>query len=277
MEECEFCGEEVGDEEDLHRHWEEHEEELNSHQRDEMKAAKRKYEERQQEKMQERKTYAVYGLGAVILLGFAGFAGSQLLMGGSASQTAQRIDLEGEPYIGNASSNVTVVEFGDYRCPFCGRFHSNVYRRLKQEYIETGKIKFYFINYAFLDSGYPGQTSNRAAVAAECVYNQDRKQFWNFHGALYESQGRESTDWATEEFLLETFNDSTSGLDYGKFRSCLQNRKTQSEVNSDRRKAGSAGVSSTPSLFVNGEPVENWQYEGLSAKIEEEIKEQKNR
>lgn len=274
MVECEFCGEEFDSERDLHRHWDEHTDEINSHQKEKMKKAKRKHEEEQEKKMQKRKTYAGYGLAAVLGLAFIGVVGAQLmpLLAPSGDSSNANLDLEGEPYMGSDDANITVVEFGDYRCPVCQSFHTRVLPRLEENYIETGDVKFYFVNFAFLDQNFPGDTSETAAVASECVYNQDEDQFWDFYDALYENQGPEDEDWATEEYMSQLFNQSTSGLDHSQFQSCVANKQTLQEVRQDTRMGRSNGVTGTPSIYVNGDKLSSWSYGTVARAIEEELR-----
>jgi protein-disulfide isomerase len=277
-EECSFCGESFDTEKDLHRHWDEHRDELNSHQKDKVKKAKRKHEADKDAKMAKRKRLAGYGLAGVIAIAFVGIVGAQLLGGNGGSGDGELgIDLGDEPMQGNPDANVTVVEFGDYRCPVCKTFHEETYNRpgnqpdLLNQYIETGRIKFYFVSYSFLDSNFPGDSSQTATVASECAYQQGNDQFWQLHNAIYRNQGSESEDWATEDFVLNLYNESVENGDYSEFAQCVNNRETMSQVNSDRNKASQAGVTATPTVFVNGDRVRNWGYGSLSAKIEEEL------
>lgn len=270
MTECSFCGEEFDDKTGLHVHWgEEHEDELNSHQEEKVKKARRKKKERKEQRNAKRKKMggmALAGIGALIVVALLG---SQLMNSGPQNQD---IPLENQPMMGNPDANVTVVEFGDYRCPVCKQFDVQVFPRLKENYIDTGQIKFYFVNYAFLDDHFTGQTSTRAAVAAECVYDQDEEQFWNFHKALYDNQGPERQDWATQDFLMQLARDNTEGLDYSQLEACISNQETVDRVQEERRTGDQVGVTGTPSVYVNGDQIQNWQYSSLSAAIEQELR-----
>lgn len=268
MAECKFCGEEFDSEQELHLHLEEHEEELNSHQKEKLKKAKRKKKEKKKARNAKRKKTAGVALAGGGLLLIAAVLGMQLM--NNVGQQ-QEIDLEGEPMLGNPNASVTVVEFGDYRCPICKQFEQQVFPQLNEQFISNDRINFYFVNYAFLDSGFPGQTSTRAAIAGECVLNQDQEQFWNYHHHLYDIQGAESTDWATEQVLLNAFNESTEGLDYNEFEQCLVNQETRSEVQQDRQMARNLGVSGTPTVFVNGKKVSNWGFNSLKVVIQQEL------
>ncbi len=273
MNECDFCGAEFESEQELHLHWrEEHGDELNSHQEDKVKKAERKKQEEKEAQMRRYKEFGIYAAGAVVTIAIIGFVGAQVMKGGGSSTASfPEGSLEGQPMLGNPNASVTVVEFGDYRCPFCSEFETSVFPRLKQNYIDTGQVKFYFVNYAFLDANFPGRSSQRAAVAGECVYDQEQEQFWDFHAAVYENQGPESQDWATTNRLMEIARDSTEGLDYGELRSCIEDSETAGEVRSDRQLGQQIGVSGTPAVYVNGQKASNWQYSSLRTAIEREL------
>jgi protein-disulfide isomerase len=264
MVECEFCGEEFEGDEDLHIHWmEEHEDDMNSHQKDKAKKAKREREEREKVRKEQRKRYLYQGVGVAVLLAIVAVVGPQLIPSGGGAE----LDLEGEPMIGNASANVTVVEFGDYQCPYCKQFDQQVFPQLEENYIDTGQVKFYYVNYAFL-----GDDSTEAAVASECVYNQaNTTQFWDFHHAVFDNQGREHSGWVTTDSIMEIARDSTEGLDYDGLRSCISGSSTSSEVQSDKRMGQANGVTGTPSIFVNGEQLRGFGYETVSQAIDQEL------
>lgn len=262
MPECDYCGEEFDSEEDLHLHWgEEHGEELNSHEKEKVKKAERKRDEQKKDKMRKRKQYAGYALGGALALVLVGIVGAQLMNSGG---TAAFDSLEDQPMMGEEDAPVTVVEFGDYKCPHCATFEFDVLPQLKENFIDSGQVKYYFINFPIL-----GGDSTNAAVASECVYKQDQDQFWDYHKALFENQQGE-TD---AESLVQLAEDSTEGLDYGQLENCIRNQGTISDVNSDRQKGQTEGVSSTPTVYVNGDQVANWEYNNLAQKIENALNE----
>ncbi|MFB6208002.1 MAG: thioredoxin domain-containing protein [Candidatus Nanohaloarchaea archaeon] len=261
MVECEYCGEEFSSDRELQAHWEKHEDELNSHEREKMKKAKRKIEEEKEDKLERRKSLAFKGLAAVLGIALLGFVVSQFVSFGPA-----KTSLEGQPMLGNESAPVTVIEFADYRCPYCKMFEEQVFPSLKENYIDTGKVKFYFVNYAFLGPG-----STEAAIASECVYKQDKKQFWRFYRSIYENQGPESQRWVSKDLMVELAKNSTEGLDYQQLDQCISSQETLGEVRQDKQIGRTMGVSSTPSVFVNGKLVKNWRYSNLKSVIEKEL------
>lgn len=266
MVECEFCGDEFDEEKDLHAHWSEHEDELNSHQKDKMKKAKREKEEKAKEKKKKRKKQAVYAMGGVLALGIAALIVPQLISQGGETASQYNLSVEGQPTIGDENASVTVIEFGDYRCPYCREFEMSTFPQIKENYVDTGEVKFSFINLAFL-----GQGSEQAANAAECVYRQNKTQFWDFHKELYSNQGSESENWVTQNLLMEVARDSTEGLDYDELQSCFSSRDASDEVREDRGIATENGVESTPTVFVNGEKIQGNDYSAVSSAIEREL------
>jgi protein-disulfide isomerase len=266
MTECSFCGEEFDSKRELHLHWgEEHEDELNSHKEEKVKKAERSAEEEEKQKKRKRRKMGFYGFSAVLGLAIVGLIIPQLISSGS-STTAAELDLEGQPMLGSENASVTVVEFGDYRCPYCARFEQATVSKLKDQYIDKGEVKFYFINFAFL-----GEGSHKAALAAECVYEQDKKQYWDYHQAIYDNQGPETEDWVTEDLLMDLAREHTEGLDYGELERCIENEETLQEVRSDRELARTNAVDSTPTVFVNGKKIQGNSFSAIKSVIEREI------
>ena len=107
---------------------------------------------------------------------------------------------------GDANAPVTMIEFGDFQCPFCGRYATSAGLQVEEQYIKTGKVRFGFVNFAFL-----GSESTWAAEAAECAADQNK--YWEYHDKLYNSQSGENqgafnkdnlkkvTDWMKKEDL----------------------------------------------------------------------------
>lgn len=268
MVECKYCDEEFDSKQEMHLHWdEEHGDELNSHDKEKVKKAKREKEQQKSAKIAKRRKMAGKALAVGGVLIIAAILGQQALDSLSAPTQTGSFDLDGQPMMGNADANVTVVEFGDYQCPYCRQFDQNTFPQLKENYIDTGEVKFYYVNFAFLGPG-----STQAAAASECVYDQtgNSENFWNFHKAVFDNQGSENSGWVTTDFMMEIARNNTEGLDYGSLRQCIAQQETIDEVNSDVSMGRSNGVSSTPSIYVNGQKVPN-QYSSIRAAIEQEL------
>lgn len=269
---CSYCDKNFSNKKQkLEHELDEHGEEMSSHDKSDKKNKLNKLEQKTNTKNHNHKQKIKYSLAGVVGLMVLGLVAPQLFSGNSGSQQAD-FNLDKQPMLGNPNASVTVVEFGDYQCPYCQTFDQKIFPKLKENYIDTGKVKFYFVNMAFL-----GEDSTEAAGAAECVYKQDRQAFWDFHHALYDNQGKEHSGWVTTEKMMQIARQSTEGLDYDQLRQCISNQETLDEVKADKRQARQNGVTGTPTVFVNGEQVKDWSYQRLKAAIEKELSQSQRR
>jgi protein-disulfide isomerase len=164
--------------------------------------------------------------------------------------------------LGNQNAPITIIEYGDYQCPFCTRYFTQIQPLIKSQYIDTGKAKMVFRDLAFL-----GPESTAAANAAQCA--NDQGKLWNYHDALYAAKvGDESKNANAEndgffsraEFLTLA---NQVGLDTKTFTSCLDGNQHASDVTAEKTAAAAAGVESTPATIVSGKLVV--ESNGLSA------------
>jgi len=91
--------------------------------------------------------------------------------------------LDTDPQLGSKDAKVTLVEFTDYQCPYCGKHASSTGKQIKSDYIDTGKIKFVLKDFP-LTSIHPN--AFKAAEAARCAGEQGK--YWEMHDKLFESQ-----------------------------------------------------------------------------------------
>ena len=145
-------------------------------------------------------------------------------------------------YLGNPAALVTMLQFGDYQCPFCDEFFRDTWPQLKSEYVDTGKVKFVFQDLAFL-----GPYSTTSAMAAHCAGDQYR--FWQYHDYLYAHQGSENSGWGAPEHQKQFA--AIMGLNAGQFSQCLDSGKYLSEVQSENADARSRSINSVPTFLIN--------------------------
>ena len=148
--------------------------------------------------------------------------------------------------ISSPGAKVTIIEFSDFQCPFCERFHNTVEAQLMKDYVQTGQVTFVYKHSAFL-----GQESVWAAQAAECAADQGK--FWDFHEYLFTHQNGENQGAFTKDKLIGFAKDM--GLDMAKFEPCLTNDETLARVQADTAEGQKAGVRGTPTFFINGQPL----------------------
>lgn len=151
--------------------------------------------------------------------------------------TRYDIPSEGFPSLGPADAPITIVEFSDYQCPFCRRWHLEVYEPLLAAY--PGKIRMVY-RHLPLTSIHPD--AQAAAEAAMCAGDQDA--YWPYHNLLFSS---ESLDQQT--FLQYA---QELSLDMDQFQTCVTERKFKEAVEADSDFAVNLGVRSTPTFFING-------------------------
>ena len=157
---------------------------------------------------------------------------------------------------------VTLEEFADFQCSHCMQFALGIGKQIKEDFVETGKIRFVFRHFPFI-----GTESFRAAEATECAADQNK--FWEYHDTVFENwKGVNEGHFSDDN--LKLFADSLQ-LDRAAFDSCLDGRKYLGKVESDIRRGEQLGVQGTPSLFLNGEMLTPSSNEELVQLIESAI------
>lgn len=152
------------------------------------------------------------------------------------SEEALEFDVEGAPSRGSQMAPMTIVEYSDFECPYCGRAHPIIQQVLREF---EGRVRVVFRHFPL--STHPhAMPAARAAVAAG---NQDH--FWEMHDLLFEHQQQ------LEQEHLERYAEQL-GLDMVRFRADLDSSETQARVEADKEDGRRHGVEGTPSFFVNG-------------------------
>ncbi len=199
--------------------------------------------------------------------GVGGKSGTAQIKQDSEGNVRVDVSVGDDPYLGNKRAKVTMIEFSDYQCPFCRTFWKDSFAQLKKEYIDTGKVLFVYRDYPL--SFHP--MAEPSAQAAECA--DDQGKYWEMHDKIFGEQGKKGQGTVT--FTLQDLKlwASQIGLDAGKFNQCLDSGKYKDEVAKDFADGSAAGVSGTPSFFINGRLVVGAQpYASLKAIIDEELK-----
>jgi len=155
--------------------------------------------------------------------------------------TASNLIDNGSPVLGNSDAPITVLEWGDYQCTYCYKFHQNTLDTINDEFIKTGKVKL-----VFKDFPLNGPDSLLAAEASYCA--EDQGKYWEFHDEVYKNWAGERTGWITRE-SLDRFA-MTVNLDLEKFNTCLDEKKYQDKVNSIHNFGKELGIDATPSFLV---------------------------
>jgi protein-disulfide isomerase len=170
------------------------------------------------------------------------------------------VSVDDDPAWGPVDASVVIVEFSDFQCPYCERFHRETYPRLRAAY--EGKIRFVFRDLP-LTQIHPD--AMLAALAAECANEQDA--FWDYHDVLFANQDDLSRD-ALGRYAGEL------ELDMTRFNTCLDSERYQDEVSADMQDAAGYGIQGTPTFFINGRPLVGSQpFEVFAAAIDKALAE----
>ena len=149
--------------------------------------------------------------------------------------------IKGSTMMGNLNAEITVVEFGDYQCTFCYKFHDETMKKINEKYIKTENV-----NFIYKDFPLNGERSILASEASYCAEKQGK--FWEYHNTLYNNWGGENTGWITENVLLGFARDVRLNLD--DFSQCLENSEFRQKVLSNEQFGKDIGINATPSFLI---------------------------
>jgi protein-disulfide isomerase len=146
------------------------------------------------------------------------------------------VSADDDPFLGTDGAPVTIIQFAEYQCPYCGKAGESVDKVLENY---EGKVKMVFRDFPL--SFHPRAVP--AAVAANCAGEQGK--YWEMHRLLMSNQR------ALEESDL-TSHATSLGLDLAKWNTCRADPAQEAEVNADMEAGAAVGVSGTPAFFING-------------------------
>ncbi|GAJ97989.1 DsbA family protein [Geomicrobium sp. JCM 19055] len=204
---------------------------------------------------------------AVAVLVIAGFyffyPGSQ--------DTMEQIDVATQPTLGEEEAEVTIIEFGDYKCPACKVWDETVFQQLKDDYIENGQA-----NFAFINAPFHGAESMLAALASESVWHNHPEAFWEYHEALYHAQPEAAghdAQWVTvDELLRVAAEDVDQEIDLEVLTNDLLEQTYSEQVEEDIELVQEHDIQLTPTIVINGHVIEDpFDYEEIVETIQSEL------
>lgn len=156
----------------------------------------------------------------------------------SLSVPTEPISLIGAKTLGSPTAKVVVLEYSDFDCPFCARFHDEAFATFRKSYVDSGRALFAF-RHLPLESRHPNALSE--AKAAECAGSQNK--FWEMSDALFrapKAPGQDGLDAKARNV----------GLDLPRFDECLRSSEALTSVQSDIAQARTLSITSTPTFFI---------------------------
>lgn len=148
---------------------------------------------------------------------------------------------------GDLNAPVVMVEYGDFRCPFCGLFARDSMPAIIEKYIDTGLMRF-----EWRDAPFFGSESYLAAVAARAAGRQGL--YWEYHTELY-ARAPERGRLDITPAVLGDIAEAVGVPDMAQFAADLQNEAVEAGVQRDFSEAVSLGINSVPVFLVNGTPL----------------------
>jgi protein-disulfide isomerase len=173
----------------------------------------------------------------------------------AAAGDAPKLDLQ-DMALGAPDAKVTLIEYASFTCPHCAHFHSEIYGKLKAEYIDTGKVRFVYREVYFDRYGL------WAAMMARCG---GEMKFFGISDILFDTQ----KEWAGSDDPTVVVNNlkkiaRTAGMDDAQVDACLKDGKTaEALVARFEKQMKEYDIQGTPSFVINGEKYSNMSYEDM--------------
>jgi protein-disulfide isomerase len=193
------------------------------------------------------------GVAGVVALTYQSTRPKGLAAASAVDTTLPPVQSEGY-VLGNASAPIEVVEFGDFECPQCGRFATLTEPDVRTRLINTGTIRYRYIDYPLPMHGNTWNASRAAACADE------QGKFWEMHDAIYANQDRWDTQ-ATKnpDKLLKQIGGQISGIKADQFNDCVDTKKTQAKVQAHLKIAEARHINATPTfIFASDKQIDGF-------------------
>jgi protein-disulfide isomerase len=167
------------------------------------------------------------------------------------------ISTAGRPSHGPLEAPVTLVEFADFQCPYCGGL-SPTLKQIQEDYKDALRVVYFQFPLADIHP-----EAEKAAEASLCAYEQNK--FWELHDAMFGDQ----QNLSSEELIRKA---SELSIDLDAFKACLDEGKYFPEIRADMNEGVKAGVEGTPAMFINGRfLIGNVPYDEIQKVIEDEL------
>jgi protein-disulfide isomerase len=173
-----------------------------------------------------------------------------------------QVEFEGWPALGNPEAGVVIVEYSDFSCPFCKRLNDETVPFIKQQYIDTGLVRYVYKDFVVVGG-------DRAAEAAHCAAEQNG--FWPYHNLLYARQTEDRGRWSDvnvhRAYAIEL------GLNADELARCFEERRYREKVLASTQEAIANGGEGTPFILVNNIPISGAQpFSVFQTVIDEELR-----
>lgn len=156
--------------------------------------------------------------------------------------------------LGTSTANITMIEFADYKCQSCAKFHRETIEDILTNFVNTGQVRYLYKDFVNTNENPATNTattvdkaSTLAAEASYCAAEQGK--YWQYHNELYQKAGDENTEWITKDNLKQFANNAGIG-DLIQFSDCLESHRYSKTVNENDNLAKSIGLQSIPTFIL---------------------------
>lgn len=195
---------------------------------------------------------------------YSGRPATQALVLPALGQDAGDVELVPDVVMGDPDAPVTVIEYASYTCPHCANFHMDQGKKLKADYVDTGKVKFIHREVYFDRFGLWG------GLLAHCGGDL---RYHGLSGLIYEKQKEWIGSGDPDEIIANlTTLGKSAGLSADQIDTCLNDTEMATRlVATFQEQAGADGINATPTLIIDGEKYSNMAYEALAKIIDEKL------
>jgi protein-disulfide isomerase len=216
-------------------------------------------------------------LGAALIAAalYFGNGGAGLAAGDTGQPKApavdvQKVDIKGDPYIGEANAPVVMAYWFDYQCPFCKKFDQETLAQIYETYVKTGKVKIVFQDFQFL-----GPDSDAAGIFARAVWEAYPDQFYTWYQAMFEAQDEEHAGFGNTDSIVAMTKRDVPGIDTAKVIALISANKDayMKAIVADRESGTKMGVNGTPAMIIGKTLLSGAQpFAAVAAVIDAELK-----
>ena len=162
---------------------------------------------------------------------------------------------------GHSDAKVTIVEYASFTCPHCATFHKEIFPKLREQYIDTGKVQFIYREVYFDAPGLWG------GLLARCVSPQ---KYFGIVDLLYKKQSKWASGSSEKEILNELFSIGRQvGMEDEQINKCMQNKeKSLKMIDAYLENSKIDKITSTPSLIINGKLLKPNNFDDLAAELD---------
>jgi protein-disulfide isomerase len=156
---------------------------------------------------------------------------------GQSSAPVSSVSVRGEAFRGDSRARVALIEYADFECPYCGEYERKTFPQILNDYIQTGKVKYFFRDL-------PLEMHARALPAARATHCAgEQGKYWEMHDSLFAKQNALSVPALIDRA-------QTLGLDTAKFTECQSSDKYTADIQKSISEAQSMGIGGTPTFFL---------------------------